>query len=75
MVVRELGEGTVAMATAGRLGCERARSRESEGESENGKEQQLRLPLLPLLATPAGPMPMSGCHAACVACQRSATMA
>ena len=75
VVARELGEGTTAMAMMARLGYERARARQSEGESENGREQQLRLPLLPLLAKLARPTPMSRRHAAHMACQQLAMMA
>ena len=46
MVACELGEGTTAITTAGRLDCERARAREAGRESENRREQQRRLPLL-----------------------------
>ena len=49
-----LVKGTTMMATVGRLGFERARAREAGRESENGREQQCRLPLLPLLARPTG---------------------
>ena len=70
----ELVEGTTTMATAGRLGYERARARQSEGESENGREQQLCLPLLPLLARPARLTLASGRHVMRVAWERSAMM-